>query len=137
MKKFILLASFLLVQTAVAEPIVWNGKFYPDQQLAKKNRWIPTYSKPVRALAIEISKAQKYFIGPDALVWQKRNILKQQDQIQGQMLMAKQLDDSDAIVQYRTVQDALKLQLSWINEQISRFDGSSLHLQNLSGRTKT
>lgn len=120
MKKFIFLISLLLVQTVMAEPIVWNGKFYPNKQLAQKNGWIPNYSRPAAALAIAISKAEKYFIGSDALVWQKRNILKQYDEVQGRMVMAKQLNNEDAIFRYQTVQEALNLQLGWINEQLSR-----------------
>lgn len=119
MKKLIILASLFVVQTVMAEPIVWDGKFYSSKQQAQKTGLIPD-SKPAPALAIEISKAQRYFIGSDALIWQKRNILKQYHRVQDRILMARHLNNTDAILQYRSVKAGLHLQLGWINEQLSK-----------------
>lgn len=119
MKTLILITAMLLVDTVSADPIVWNGKFYPSVELAQKNKLIPS-SAPSPELAQEIGKAEKYFVGYDALVWRKRMILKQVSYVQDKKQVARLIHDDNALGLYASMQAALKLQLIWIDEQLTK-----------------
>lgn len=119
MKRLFLIVAVLIAQSVHAEPVVWNGRFYANKEQAQERGFIPT-SRPTPAVAIEISKAKKFFVGTDALHWRGRNLLKRYKEVQGKMMMARQLNQSEVVSQYRNEGYGLHLQLGWINEQLKR-----------------